>query len=37
MERAQQLDKKHEEDGTPTPANPSTGVWRLIERIIHSK
>lgn len=30
---AQELDLKHENDGTATPANPSSGMWRLIDRI----
>ncbi len=28
--RARLLDERHERDGTPTPANPSTGVYRLL-------
>ncbi len=31
--RAQQLDTKHEGDGTPAPANPSSGVWRIVDAI----
>ncbi|SDG56720.1 RloB-like protein [Sinosporangium album] len=33
MKRAQALDGKHAGDGSPSRANPSTDVWRLIERI----
>lgn len=32
-ERAKRLDEKHRGDGTPLPANPSSGLWRLIETI----
>jgi hypothetical protein len=31
--RAQNLDVKHAGDATPTPANPSSGVWRLVDSI----
>lgn len=31
--RAQQLDTKHEGDGTPAPANPSSGAWRIVDAI----
>lgn len=31
--RAQRLDAKHADDGSPEGSNPSTGVWRLIEEI----
>ncbi|UBU11992.1 RloB family protein [Nonomuraea gerenzanensis] len=33
MERAEKLDSKHEGDGSPARSNPSSSVWRLIERI----
>jgi hypothetical protein len=32
-ERARQLDVKHEGDGSPAGANPSSSVWRLTESI----
>jgi RloB-like protein len=32
-ERARQLDKKHENHGSPPNSNPSTGVWRLVDII----
>lgn len=32
-ERACQLDKKHEQDGSPPNSNPSSGVWRLVDAI----
>lgn len=32
-DRAQQLDKKHEDDGSPPASNPSSGVWRLVDVI----
>ena len=35
-ERARQLDKKHELDGSPTRSNPASDVWRLIDRICPS-
>ena len=31
--RAQQLDTKHEGDGTLAPANPSSGVWCIVDAI----
>lgn len=31
--RARGLDAKHSGDATPTPGNPSSGVWRLIDSI----
>ncbi|MEU6584137.1 RloB family protein [Nocardia sp. NPDC046763] len=31
--RAIELDKKHLLDGTTLPANPSTGMWKLIDEI----
>ena len=31
--RAQELDRKHELDGSPPRSNPSSEVWRLIETI----
>ena len=31
--RAKQLDAKHFGDGSPAGANPSTGVWRLVDAI----
>lgn len=34
--RARSLDAKHAGDATPTPANPSSGVWRLIDSIANS-
>lgn len=32
-DRAQRLDRKHQGDGTGPYANPSSGIWRLIEVI----
>jgi hypothetical protein len=32
-QRAWQLDKKHELDGSPARSNPASDVWRLIDRI----
>lgn len=32
--RAQALDVKHEGDGSPVHTNPSSTMWRLIDRII---
>ena len=34
--RAQALDRKHELDGSPPRSNPSSDVWRLIDRITGS-
>jgi hypothetical protein len=31
--RAIALDRMHHGDGTPTPANPSSDIWRLVEEI----
>lgn len=31
--RAKELDRWHEENGSPTRSNPSTGVWRLVDSI----
>lgn len=31
--RAKQLDRKHADDGSPLRNNPSTDVWRLVDRI----
>ena len=31
--RAQALEEKHAKDGSPPRNNPSSDVWRLIERI----
>jgi hypothetical protein len=31
--RARALEAKHRGDGTPDPANPSSGVWRIIDSI----
>lgn len=31
--RAQALDRKHAQDGSPEASNPSSGVWRLIARL----
>lgn len=31
--RAKQLDQKHDLDGSPLRSNPSSGTWRLIDRI----
>ena len=33
MKRAKRLDEKHFKDGSPKRSNPSSDVWRLIERI----
>lgn len=35
--RAQRLEQKHRGDGTPAPANPSSGAWRLIDSIRESE
>ena len=32
-QRAQQLDKMHERTGSPRGSNPSSGVWRLVDRL----
>lgn len=32
-ERACQLDKKHEQDGSPPNSNPSSAVWCLVDAI----
>jgi hypothetical protein len=32
-DRAQRLDEKHRDDGTPTPGNPSSGTWRVVDSI----
>ncbi|WP_430780005.1 RloB family protein [Actinoplanes sp. G11-F43] len=31
--RARDLDDKHRGDGSPSGANPSSGMWRLVDRI----
>lgn len=31
--RAVALQRRHELDGTPAPANPQSGIWRLIDCI----
>ena len=31
--KAQALDRMHKESGSPEGANPSSGVWRLIDRL----
>jgi hypothetical protein len=33
LERAQKLDRKHDGDGSPARSNPSSSIWRLLERI----
>jgi RloB-like protein len=33
VKRAQYLDRKHEGDGSPPHTNPSSEVWKLVERI----
>ncbi len=33
VERARKLDTKHAGDGSPSGTNPSTGMWRLTERL----
>lgn len=33
VKRAKALDAKHEGDGSPPRSNPSSEVWRLVERI----
>ncbi len=33
VRRAKFLDKKHRDDGSPSRANPSSEVWRLVDRI----
>lgn len=33
MSRALALDSKHMGDGSPSRSNPSTDIWRLVERI----
>lgn len=35
--RAQKLDAKHQGDATPTPANPSSGVWQLVDSITRDR
>ena len=32
-QRASELDSKHHDDGSPARSNPSTDVWRLVDRI----
>ena len=32
-ERAQALDKMHQASGSPSGDNPSSGVWRLVDRL----
>ena len=32
-QRAQGLDKMHDDNGSPPRSNPSTDVWRLVDRI----
>jgi hypothetical protein len=32
-QRARALDKKHEGDGSAPHANPSSGVWRIVDSI----
>lgn len=34
--RAIALDKQHDRDGKPSQSNPSTGVWRLVQRLKES-
>jgi hypothetical protein len=36
-ERAQRLDEKHRDDGTPTPGNPSSGAWRVVDSITSAR
>jgi hypothetical protein len=36
-ERAQRLEEKHRGDGTPPPGNPSSSLWRLIDKIVASE
>jgi hypothetical protein len=33
VKRAKALDKKHERDGSPARSNPSSGAWKLVDRI----
>lgn len=33
-DRAIALDEKHRGDATPSPGNPSSGVWRLVEAMM---
>lgn len=33
VERARRLDEKHVGDGSPEGANPSSGVWRLVDEV----
>lgn len=33
VKRAKALDKKHEGDGSPARNNPSSEIWKLVERI----
>lgn len=33
IQRARKLDEKHAGDGSPPGTNPSTGMWRLTERL----
>lgn len=32
-QRAESLDEMHEQDGSPKGSNPSSGVWRLVDRL----
>ena len=32
-QRAASLDQMHEQDGSPKGSNPSSGVWRLVDRL----
>ena len=32
-QRAQKLDEMHEQTGSPRGSNPSSGVWRLVDRL----
>jgi hypothetical protein len=33
--RSKALDEKHEGDGSPRRSNPSSEVWKLVDRIVH--
>lgn len=36
-ERAKRLEAKHRGDGTPAPANPSSGIWSLVDAMARGR
>lgn len=36
IRRAMALDKQHERNGSPPASNPSTGVWKLVQKLTES-